>query len=231
METDNRETVPLDEGLSRIILGILRGRLDTVTVGIVEKYDPGRQVVSVQPAIMRKRENEESPSLRPIIEDVRVVFPGSGDYWITFPIVPGDPVLLLVPSRSLDVWFASGGIVDPGSPNMFDLSDAVAIPGILDDGSIIPELKTDGVYVRTRQIGGGLDPSLPASFIRLHPGGVDVQGNLTVEGEITATGDITSETGDVVATGVSLRNHTHTVNGVQPGSGSVVTTPPIPPGD
>lgn len=261
METNNRETVSLDEGLGSIIFSILRGKVDTVTVGIVESYDPSNQTVSVQPAIMRRRENEDEAKPRPVIEDVRVVFPGSGDFWLTFPINQGDPVLLLAPSRSLDVWMDSGGVVDPDSTRIFDLSDAVAIPGILDDGSVIDALEQDGIYLQKKD---------GTKYLRVTEDGIDalgdmeVDGNLTVTGSIEATGNITTTTGnvnvpagdvtasgtvsaatvtagtvtgstDVVGGGVSLANHTHTVNGtaalVTPGTGSSAvtgtTTPPV----
>lgn len=181
METNNRETIPLDEGLGSIIFSILRGKVDTITVGIVESYDPDSQIVTVQPAIKRKRENEDESKPRPVLADVRIVFPGSGDYWLTFPITAGDPVLLLAPSRSLDNWLNSGGIVDPGSDRIFDLSDAVAVPGILDDDSIIPDLKNDGLYLRKKD---------ESKYIKLHDDGVDVLGDLDVDGDVTVSGDI-----------------------------------------
>lgn len=43
-------------------------------------------------------------------------------------------------------------------------------------------------------------------------GDVNIIGNLAVTGNITATGTITSDT-DVIAQGVSLKNHTHTSAG------------------
>lgn len=50
-------------------------------------------------------------------------------------------------------------------------------------------------------------------------GDVNLTGNLTTSGTITADGNIESTNGDVVASGISLMNHTHTL-----GSGSVNVT-------
>lgn len=234
METNNRETIPLDEGLGTIIFSILRGKVDTVTVGLVESYDPDSQIVTVQPAIMRRRESEDEAKPRPVLADVRIVFPGSGDYWVTFPISQGDPVLLLAPSRSLDNWLNSGGIVDPDSDRIFDLSDAIAIPGILNDGAIIPELKNDGFYLRTRETGGFaalplLDPTLPNTFIKLSDGEVQIGGDLNVVGDINVLGDVV---GNIMVAGVStgtvsLLNHVHPTAAVGPPS-PPTPDPPVP---
>lgn len=42
-------------------------------------------------------------------------------------------------------------------------------------------------------------------------GNITATGDITVEGTITASGDITSTEGDVVASGISLKNHTHNI--------------------
>ena len=224
METNSREIQGLDEGFGEIIFSILRGKLDTITVGIVESYDPGKQSLKVQPAIMRKRLNEDEAKARPIIADVRVIFPGSGEYWQTFPISTGDPVVLLAPSRSLDLWMDSGGVVDPKSTRIFDLSDAIAIPGILDDKNIIPNLTNDGFYIRKKD---------GSKHLRLNDSGVHVLGNLDVTGALTvsetisATGTIQSTGGDVVAGTISLKNHTHSVTGL-PVTNATPTDPTKP---
>lgn len=251
METDSKEIIGLDEGLNNVVFSILRGVLDTVTVGIVESYDASKQIVTVQPALKRLRENETEAQPRAVLADVRVVFMGSGDYWLTFPISKGDPILLLTPSRSLDVWLNKGGIVDPGSNRIFDLSDAIALPGMLDDNQTIPNLKNDGLYLRRKD---------ESTYLKLHGGGVDVKGDLDVTGNVDITGNldvggsaevggsvdvsgsitavstIKSTGGDIMAGLTSLKLHIHTANttvsnavpaGPGPVTGTGTTTPPL----
>lgn len=55
-------------------------------------------------------------------------------------------------------------------------------------------------------------------------GNLTVDGDLTTTGTITATKDITSTDGDVVASGISLKNHTHGFNYVGAGQGSTPQT-------
>jgi hypothetical protein len=54
----------------------------------------------------------------------------AGDAFISLPLKRGDYVGLLFSERSLDIWLATGGTVDPKDPRKFDISDAVAYPGI-----------------------------------------------------------------------------------------------------
>jgi hypothetical protein len=56
---------------------------------------------------------------------------GAGAYKITFPVAAGDIVLLCFAQTSLDNWLQLGGVVDPQDSRKFDLSDAIAIPGLL----------------------------------------------------------------------------------------------------
>ena len=76
MRTDDRDMIPMDEGLGALFDAILRGRLETVTVGIVQSFDAARQVADIQPAIKRRISGESDSRARPVLSDVRVVFPG-----------------------------------------------------------------------------------------------------------------------------------------------------------
>jgi hypothetical protein len=62
---------------------------------------------------------------------VPVIFPRAGEASLTFPVSPGDACLLLFIERSTDLWKSVGGIVAPNDPRKFDLSDAVAIMGLM----------------------------------------------------------------------------------------------------
>jgi hypothetical protein len=109
----------------------------------VTSYDAGKRRASVQPLIRRgyldeagKRQTE----LLPIVNNVPVVFLGSGGARIKFPVRPGDTVLLLFAEASLDLWLAKGGEVDPGDDRRFSLSDGIAIPGLMHAAGDAPRL-------------------------------------------------------------------------------------------
>jgi hypothetical protein len=125
----------------------------------VESYDRAKQSCSVQPLIKGTKPAEDGtrqPERDPVITNVPVVFPGAGGYSITFPLEPGDTVLLVFSSRSLARWLAVGGEVEPGDERRQHINDAIAIPGLrpfsdpiqsggVDDDNLI--IRADGEIV------------------------------------------------------------------------------------
>jgi len=103
--------------------------LHTALPGKVVEYDPAKQKASVQPVI-KKRYRDDTIESFPVIESVPVVFPRSGGGSLTFPVTPGDIVLLVFAERSLDKWLELGGEQEPNDFGKFQLSDAIAIPGL-----------------------------------------------------------------------------------------------------
>jgi hypothetical protein len=85
--------------------------------------------VSVQPLLKRKYTDGTLVEL-PVIQNVPVLSPNNGTYWIRLPMKVGDTGLVLISERSLDVWKVSGGSVDPNDPRTHDLTDGVFIPGL-----------------------------------------------------------------------------------------------------
>jgi len=78
----------------------------------------------------------EGPDAEPVrftldqIDNVPVVFPGSGGYGSTFPISAGDFVLLVFCERSIADWLRNGGTgIAPTHRRRHSLSDAFALPG------------------------------------------------------------------------------------------------------
>jgi hypothetical protein len=127
----------------RAALAADRADIHVLMPGRVTAYDAARRRASVQPLIRRGRVDEageRQAELLPIVNEVPVVFPGSGGDRIKFPVRPGDTVLLLFAESSLDLWLARGGEVDPGDDRRFSLSDGIAIPGLMHAASDAPRL-------------------------------------------------------------------------------------------
>jgi len=100
-------------------------------------YDFTKQKASVQP-LLKVKFTDGTIDPMPIIENVPVIFPSSKDFHISFPLNEGDTVLLLFSQRSIDNWLSTGGEVVPNDPRKFDLSDAIAIPGLRDFSQTSP---------------------------------------------------------------------------------------------
>ena len=108
----------------------------TCMPGVVIDYNPGTQTATIQPSIKRKYADGVLQSL-PQLQNVPVVFPATKTSWVRLPVTAGDEVVLHFAERSIDQWWLSGGEVDPGIPHKFNLTDAIATPGLHAQGNAI----------------------------------------------------------------------------------------------
>lgn len=105
------------------VWSVLNG-IHTALPGIIKSFDPATNKATIQPAL--NKNYASGVIAMPIIQNVPILFPKN----IFFPISEGDYVLLIFSERSLDLWLSVGGQVTPDDPRKFDLSDAIAIPGL-----------------------------------------------------------------------------------------------------
>lgn len=119
------------------ILESYLGKLHVALPAEVVRYDHTKQKADVQPLLKRVYRDGRVERM-PIIYAVPVIFPrtaiGAGDASMTFPVRPKDTVLLLFSDRSLDEWAQHGGEVAPDDRRKHDLSDAIAVPGLIPFG-------------------------------------------------------------------------------------------------
>lgn len=97
--------------------------------GIIIKFDEATKLAEVQPSLQRKFINDVVIDM-PNIINVPVVFQQSKDFSDTYPLNKGDGVLLIFSERALERWLDNGHGSEPGARRKFDLSDAIAIPGL-----------------------------------------------------------------------------------------------------
>jgi len=118
-----------DTALAEIFDSLMRD-IHTCMPGIVTAFDRDTQTATVQPCLQRKFKGMEPQNLTPV-ENVPIVYPGSGDLWLVFDIEVDSYVLLVFSERSIATWMEKGDVVDPKLRRTFSLSDAIAIPGLL----------------------------------------------------------------------------------------------------
>lgn len=153
----------------------------TALPGEVRSYDPQKQVVDVQPLVQAYAPQEDGTAAvqpLPVLSDLPVAFPAAGGFRLVMPIARGDVGLIVFSEASLDAWQASGGLVDPGDPRRFHLSDAVFFPGLHANANPLTGANTtdasfgkDGAHqVVITPTGielGGNDSSRPTDFVAL----------------------------------------------------------------
>lgn len=114
--------------------------------GSIVTYDYTVQKASIQP-LLNKVWADGTSTPMPVLENVPVIFPRAGGASLTFPVVQGDTCLLLFIERSMDLWLSTGGQVSPDDPRKFDLSDAVAIMGLIPFSESSEAINNDDVLL------------------------------------------------------------------------------------
>lgn len=172
---------------AEIIGNVVDSRINsihTANIGIIQSYDPSTNRATIQPALNVKYLTQSDPIPLPVIENVPIIFPWSSSFSITFPVNPGDYCLLVFIERSIDLWKAVGGQVTPDDPRKYNLSDCVAIPGLLPFNANIPE-----------NAGNNFSIIFAGSQIR-----IDANGNVIIKtGNRVGIGNSTTEVLDVVS--------------------------------
>ena len=164
----------------------LIGNIHTSAPGKVISYSNGRAVVQ---SLIKFRIDEETMADSPPIAEVPIIFPSGsgGNASVTFPIKAGDGVLLCFSERAIDDFLQGGQSADP---RQFDLTDAMAIPGLYPSA-----------------MGGA---SKFPDDVCLYHGGTSLR--VQQGGNVIVTG------GDLIVDGISFKNHVH--GGVVPGGGN-----------
>lgn len=189
--------------------------VNTMMPGKIISYDPARNRAIVQP--IQPKAMADGTSLEPpTIAEVPIAWGmgSGGTAGLTAPIKPGDGVMLQFSQRSLEGWL-SGNNMAPDDPRRFDLTDAVAVPGLAASGVVANatdvELRFGPVKLRLRPDGGAVLETVGGNLTITADGVAAFTGpRVTVSGDVVVTGDVTAGT-------ISLRNHVHL--GVQSGGG------------
>ena len=124
------------EAIQTMIESHISERVNTSMPATIISYDAATNRAVVKPDLPKRLDNEdllESPK----VVDVPIVWPasGGGKASLSFPLQPGDGVLLSVQQRSMEGWL-SGKKEMPDDPRQFDLSDCVAHAGCQPSGIV-----------------------------------------------------------------------------------------------
>lgn len=120
--------------------------IHTAIPASIVNYDFEEQKATVQPLI-RNRFRDGRVEDMPEIVAVPVIFPRTANFSLHYPLNRGDYVLLLFMEKSIDQWLETGGQSTPLDSRKFDLSDAVAIPGLYPFSLLSPAEDNENVQV------------------------------------------------------------------------------------
>ena len=138
--------------------------------GRIVSYDHAEQRADVEPSIEATLpvEGGVEKYRLPILQRVPIAFPQGGGYFLTFPLAPGDSVLLVFSDQSLDEWVQrSSGVASSRSVRSHHITDAIAIPGVRP--FVAPLADADATTMAMGRDGG-------AGQIHIRPDRVDIGG-------------------------------------------------------
>lgn len=207
------------EALEVFIRSFLQDLHTAIPAQVVE-YDPERQTIVAQPMVKRTIETIDGGELveqLPTIPDVPVAFPRSETMFLTFPLAPGDAVMLVFSMRSIDTYLSGTGDqpVDPVDFRIHDITDAVAYPGVPPLQRAIRDIDTTNLVLGNDN--GGL---------QLH-----VTPNGTLEIRVDGSAESAAALGDVLKSWwdsgpkVWLETHVHPTGVGPSGPPSTPSTP------
>ena len=172
-------TVLLKEFISELDKSIQSNinNVHTALPGKITAIDIAKACVSVQP-YGKFLANLGKKMTYPVLTEVPLVFPMSTSVQagIAFPVSVGDDCLVIISEVELDEFLS--GSESEGSLK-FDLSSAIAIPGLAKAGN---QMFSEAMNGRSVVIKNG------GTTLSISGGTVSIQGNLSVNGNISCTG-------------------------------------------
>jgi len=224
--------------LESTILNSIRGSLvDTHTTLIAKITKINQKTIDCKPVISRLV-NDKTVDLPVFIEVPIINFLG-GSSSIQMPLAVGDYAVLFVVERCFDEWYSGNDFKPPLEARIHDYSDCIALVGLknmsgeLDIPTVIKmmgDCYQGGNYEHMGNRTQSGDYTLTGDFTingqTIKNGNLTINGNITINGggggTVNATGcTINLSGGDIVADGISLKNHTHT----EQGDGNETSTP------
>ncbi|MCP4967374.1 MAG: hypothetical protein GY926_19350 [bacterium] len=128
----------------------VQGRTRTITPARVVSFTEGSSTsgafATVQPEIKVSFPGGGYRDMDPI-PDCPVIFPGGGGWSISWPLIPGDHVALLIADRDLGRWRQQGREVAPGDGRRHNPGDAIVLPGLNPD-TIAPTTPTGDLMLK-----------------------------------------------------------------------------------
>ena len=169
--------------------------IHTALPGKIVSCDVEKGTVTVKPVGKYVTSNNKSLEY-PEISEVPLVFPYSTqtEVGIFFSVKEGDSCIIIISEVELDEW--RNGAESEGSLR-FDLTNAIAIPGLLQNGnSLMTEaVKKEAVVIATSESKvivskDSVDVTIGDTKITASKLGTTVRGDFKVEGNISYTGTL-----------------------------------------
>lgn len=179
----------------------MRNVYTAIPAQVVQVRDAGQQKVDVKPLVNMVFPDWEDDQEWPTILSVPLMYPASSTSAFTFPVKAGDTVLLVFNQSCIDVFKSGDGTAAPPSDyRVFNMRDAVAIPGLFPFGTAInqPSKHTlthstdDAVLVHNLGTSSECEVRLKSDGkVEINGSLLDVSSTTEIDGNLINTGSVT----------------------------------------
>ncbi len=218
------QRTPELEDVIRLALENFQSSFHVALPGRIESYDESAQTANVKPLLKNSFVDADGVDVveeLPVINSVPIQFMRGGGFFLSFPIVKGDHVLLVFNERSIDKFqTGEGEDTDPVDTRMNNLSDAVAIPGFYPDSKALGDAHPSNTVL-------GKDGS---TQIHVADGKIELGAEASAD-KASLDSKIQIELTRIASELVALTTHaaTHVHPGVTSGPASTGIAVPVPP--
>lgn len=130
-------------------------RMNKVSIGRIESFDPLTQVASVSLLIKRVLSDNDDGSKtlddRPLLPHCLVMGNYGGEAHITFPISVGDECVVLFNDRELDNWYITGKPQAPDTNRKHHIADAIVFVGVRSLKNVIKNYSENSIQLKHLQ--------------------------------------------------------------------------------
>ena len=196
-----------DLNLSQSLDGILKMEKKSIFIELnvclpatVVSYNSADNTVDLQPAIQAVLKDNSFVSL-PQIFDIPVLELGGKGLSIKIPLQAGDTGIVIFCDRDISLFKQEKKNTQPNTLRKHDLSDGIFIPMKFGNSGASNNISIESADGNTK--------------LEITSSGINVKGNITVDG-------------DVIASGISLKNHKHSAGSYSNSGGSVSGTSGTP---
>jgi hypothetical protein len=156
---------------TEVLEAILEGRIRDIHValpGRVDSYDKDKQTADVTPMVRRRMPGPEDEDNvfedLPQLKSVPIVWPGGGDFFLTFPLAQGDTGQIIFNQWDPVGWRKSGNVSDPVDFRLHHPSHAAFHPGYRTMAKALSGLPTDAIALGKS---GGLQVLIKAATMEV----------------------------------------------------------------
>lgn len=209
MKKDFSAQPDLSDVLEELKRTLLRD-FNCIKLGNIDSYDASTQTATIKLTVKSLLNDEggvKTYKEQPILLEVPVIVLSGGTSYLSFPTTQGDDCLVFFNDRDIENWYLTGGVSEPNTVRMHDLSDAFALVGIKNSQNLFTDIDSGKLKLRfdaDTLIEFEVGKATLKAISVIIQGNQTVNGNSIINGTLNTTGLATLASASVTAAGSGM---------------------------